>query len=185
MVKMSAPSHEKRFQANVVGLAELLQDIVEEVQRKGYKVIQLELLRLATSLLSKMNPEDLINGFIRYSHLHWDKIHERNRDFFIHNAQNVFGDLPFKDINAFKNLFELQDSRGNYVVSKEDENDIWSFFSPLVKICIKYIHSKRQPKLIQGKRGEERIYEGTFMPEIKDLHIHAARWKVVLDFPAQ
>jgi len=185
---MDVPSHEERFHANVVGLAELLYEIVSDIHLRGYNIINPSVIQLVRCLLAKMNRLDLINGFITYSHLHWDNIRNHNRDFFIYNASEVFGDLPMKEVDAFRKLFSLRDKDGNYIISKEDEEDMWAFFESLVKIAIKYVHSQRDPLLVRGERDknciENRIYQTRFMSEITDLQHHATTWKIILEFPS-
>jgi len=191
MEKSGSPSPEERFHTNVVGLGELLYDIVREVNNKGYQIITPQVIELAVRVLEKLDHTTVIHTFINKSHEKegntdlkehcWEKIRVRDRTFFLQNAGKIFSDLPMSRVNAFSQMFSLKDTDGNFVVSKEDEEEIWEYFESLVKIAIKYIHEKRQPILIRHESEEIRRYENTFFEEV-DLSFHAKSWGIELEF---
>ncbi len=189
------PSHEERFHVNVVGLGHVICDLVKTVEGKGHTVVNPHLVELAVCLLSKLDHTTVIETFIYKSNEKegeddmlfedhcWTKIKNRNRSFFIENAGEIFSDLPANRVDAFSRMFSLVDKQGNSVVPEDDENEIWDFFESLVKIAIKYIHSKRKPQLLRRGTEETRRYQDdTFLSKV-NLALHAECWKIDLVFP--
>ena len=193
MEKSAKPLPEERFHANVVGLGELLHDIVKEVNEKGYEIVNPQVIELAVRVLEKLPPVTVIRTFISKSHEEereripgleshcWEKIRIRDRTFFLQNAGKIFSDLPMSRVNAFSKMFSLKDSEGNFVVSKEDEEEIWEYFESLVKIAINYIHEKRQPILIRHETEEIRRYEQRAFENV-DITSHGKAWSMELEF---
>lgn len=189
------PSHEERFHVNVVGLGHVICDLVKTVTRKGHTVVNPQLVDLAVCLLSKLDCVTVIETFIYKSNENegedtmqfedhcWTKIKNRNRSFFIENAGEIFSDLPANRVDAFSRMFSMVDKDGKSMVPEDDENEIWDFFESLVKIAIKYIHSKRKPQLLRRGTEETRRYEDdTFFSKV-DLSRHAECWEIDLVFP--
>lgn len=194
MEKTDKPSPEERFHANVVGLGELLYDIVKEVNGKGYEIVTPSMIELTVRVLEKLDHVTVIHTFISKSYEGeriaefkdhcWEKIRGRDRTFFLQNAGKIFSDLPMvptNSVNAFSKMFSLKDAEGNFVVSKEDEEEIWEYFESLVKIAIKYIHEKRHPVLIHRESEEIRRYENRAFENI-DIVRHARSWGIDLEF---
>lgn len=190
------PSPEERFHTNLVGLGELIFDLVTEVNAKGHNIINPEVVKLAVCLLYKLDHVTVINTFISGSNKldknghpvpfeeHcWTKIKARDRSFFLDNAGVIFHELPCDRIDAFSRMFSITDADGNPVVAKEDENEIWEYFESLVKIAIKYIHFKRQPQLVRRGTEEIRRYKANNFLENVDLSQHAKHWDLTLEFP--
>jgi len=190
MEKTGKPSPEERFHANVIGLGELLFDIVKEVNGKGYDILTPKAIEVAVRVLERLPHTSIINTFIKKSHETeikefkdhwWEKIRGRERTFFLQNAGKIFSDLPMNQVNAFSKIFSLKDAEGNFVVSKEDEEEIWEYFESLVKIAIKYIHEKRHPILIRRASEETRRYEFSLF-DFVDIGEHAKAWEIDLKF---
>lgn len=190
------PSPEERFHTNLVGLGELIFDLVTEVNAKGYNIINPKIVELAVHLLYKIDHVTVINTFISGSNKldaegnpipfekHcWTKIKAHDRSFFLDNAGVIFHGLPCDRIDAFSRMFSITDADGKLVVAKEDENEIWEYFESLVKIAIKYIHFKRQPQLIRRGTEEIRRYRADNFLESIDLSQHANCWELTLEFP--
>jgi len=190
------PSPEERFHTNLVGLAELIFDLVTEVNAKGYNIIPTKVVELAVHLLYQMDHITVINTFISGSNKPdekggpvpfedhcWTKIKARDRRFFLDNVGVIFHGLPSNQINAFSRMFSLTDTDGNPIVAKEDENEIWEYFESLVKITLKYIHSKRQPQLVRRGTEEIRRYKADDFFESVDLAQHTRHWDLTLEFP--
>jgi len=132
MENSSKPSPEERFHANVIGLGELLFDIVKEVNSKGYNIMTPKAIEVAVRVLERLPHTSIINTFIKKSHEKeikefkdhwWEKIRDRERTFFLQNAGTIFSDLPINQVNAFSEIFSLKDAEGHFVVSKEDEEE--------------------------------------------------------------
>lgn len=188
------PSHADRFHTNVVGLGELIYDVVKDVNSRGHFVVEPALVELTVRVLERLPSNSLIDTFIEKSNTSkngsplsieehcWTKIKVRDRSFFINNAGELFSGLPGDHIDAFRKMFQSFDSEGNTMVSSEDEDEIWLYFESFVKIAIKYIHGNRKPVMIRTGSEEMRKYqEESFFGDV-DLLSHADKWGVVLEF---
>lgn len=191
------PSPEERFYQNVIGLCELIYDIVCDVQVKGVPVVHPDIIQVAITLLQHMNYQTMIEAFISKSdetciqpdgsrsfkdHC-WVKIHSRDRDFFLNNTNVLFSQLPPDHVKLFGNMFKAEDENGNNVVPKEDEDEVWEFFHSLVKISIKYVHEQRDPIIIVDENGKHVKKYGNkkVFPNL-ELEKHAEMWNVYLPF---
>ena len=189
-----APSHADRFHTNVIGLGELIHDVVKDVNSRGHFVVEPALVNLAVRILERLPSNSVIDTFIEESNTSkdgspltiedhcWTKIKLRDRSFFINNAGEIFSGLPGDRIDAFSKMFGSFDSEGNPVVPSDDEDEIWLYFESFVKIAIKYIHENRKPVLIRRGSEETRKYQDESFFRSVDLRTHADRWGVVLDF---
>jgi len=173
------PSHEERFYCNVVDLSKLIEELITICYENGYKYVHPSLVKLATMVISGTNKTTIMENFIFYSYPYWEKIAKREESFFLENCKNVFKDLPLDKVDAFKVLFTAVDSNGTPIINDEDRCGIWDFFEGLIRICIKYIHEKRKPKLKSTPEGTKRVYETKFFPDI-NLQRYATLWKVEL-----
>lgn len=170
------PKEEDRFYENVQTLSRAIQDCVQRINRAGYNSIKPEELALYTSVLTLVDRNDLIKGFIGRSPNYWDLIHSKKEQFFLDNAGEMFSFLPIEKINAFKQIY----SADGKVIPGQLKEQIWDLFHALIKICIKYVHRHRKPTMKDGKP----VYAVSFFPEI-DLDYHSQKWKVKLVFDAK
>jgi|DewCreStandDraft_4_1066084.scaffolds.fasta_scaffold10889_2 hypothetical protein len=175
---MDCPPPEERFYQNMLGLSHLIYDLVDSAYKKEYRIVKPSLVELATTILSSYPKRKLIENFISYSHEHWDEIRERKEKFFEEHAVSIFSDLPLNNVNAFRELFQLQDKNGEPVIKQEDRDAIWDFFQAFVKISIHYIHQNRQPTVVTDPDGNKvPVYTRKFFEEV-DLERHANLWGV-------
>lgn len=186
------PSAEDRFHQNVLGLAELIRDIVSDVQEKGFPVVSIQIIEFAISLLRHFPSKDVIETFINKANgstttfeTHpFTKIFHKDRDFFLNNMDLLFGDLPPDRVKMFGAMFSEKDKQGNPIVPEEDEEEIWEYFQSLVKIAIKYVHEERQPLLVQEEHQEIRKYRNASLFPNFELAKHVELWEVMLSFPS-
>ena len=111
------PPEEERFLQNILDLTDLVHELSTICWEEGCDEVNPTLVTIARGYLSGYNPTDLIETFIRYSHMYWDEIKERNENFFIEHANVIFKHLPIKtdNINAFKVFFTTTDKNGEYI----------------------------------------------------------------------
>lgn len=169
---MALPPPEERFCENINGVIEVVTFGVREAERKGQHIISPMLLSLAGAAIAQYDKRFIIETFINKSHGHWDRIRARDRNFFIENAADIFSDLPLGNVEAFKKLFLLRDREGKPIAGPEFEDELWSMFESLVKICINYIHENRE----MSANGE---YAYEFLEHV-DLNRHAKTWGMTL-----
>jgi hypothetical protein len=137
-------TEEQRFKDNVINLASVIQEIMESLKNKGININPTK-IKLAQVFLASMKDTDLIESFISSSYKHWPNIYKKDRSYFVKEAKNIFTAVGSEDVDAFSSLFK-EDSKGNIMLNKEDENFIIDSFHAFVKISLKYIHRIRQPK---------------------------------------
>lgn len=180
------PEEQERFASNAVQMAHLLKDIIDKLWASGYRKVNPAIVEIAAGLLGQFDKHTLIQGFITNSHAEcWDYIKERNEDFFLNNAGQIFQYLPMDHVSIFKELFQAVDANGKSIIEPELREQLWDLFAAKVKICIKYIHKHRAPYSCESGAGNVGIvnaYGKSFFDEV-DLAKHAATWGVQLTFP--
>jgi len=62
-----APSHADRFHTNVVGLGELIHDVVKDANSRGHFVVEPALVNLAVRILERLPSNSVIDTFIEKS----------------------------------------------------------------------------------------------------------------------
>lgn len=195
----TAPPEEERFQANVLRATGLVKELISNCYDKGYKQINPMMIGLASAYLSGLDKNYLIDTFINhtkqvvkktdtaeseYEPECWRMIRTRNEKFFVEHSDKIFGQLPVEkgNIDAFKILFTSKNEKGEYIVEQPDRDAVFDIFVSMVKICLKYIHRRREPFLaeIDGKMKPQ--YKYNFCPEVKVMQI-SKLWKVELPMP--
>lgn len=177
------PSEEIRFATNASGLADALVSLTTKLYQQGYAVPNPNVISLAACLVNSWSPVSLIEGFIRRSHIHWDKILVRNRQFFVRHAGDIFCEIPVENVNMFASLFSQEAAGNPSFVTPEKEEQFWEYFEAMVKIAIKYVHKKRVPYSYSEQGRVVTAYQQSFFDEI-DTRAEAVKWKIHLDFPS-
>lgn len=188
------PPEEERFATNIKQMVILVSQLVDKVAGLGYNIVSPSVVSLAGELIFKMDKFRVINGFIFYSHIHWDMIKARDRDFFTDHekAGSIFRDIPLNSVTPFRDLFTLKDIKGDLIIDNNDITSLWAFFDSLVKICIKYTHKRRLPFSIKATDGtinhkynDEKLndFDKSYKLDIVDVTHHAKNWEIKLDFP--
>lgn len=151
---MSDVDRPKEFKDNVIDLCDLIIDIVKPLFNAEQRKTEVSPLMMGfgKDFLTNYDPLELINNFIKYSHEHWDQIHQRDAKFFEENSKDIFKDLPLDNIDPFKELFI-----GN-LLSTEDKDDIWEYFTALVCISILYIHYTKTPIWAEHEGQQRKAY---------------------------
>ncbi len=175
------PNEEERFSRNIVDLTDLIHELIGTCYKAGKTAIQPALIMLAGGILEAYDKVKMIENFIYYSHEFWTQISKREESFFGENCAKVFRDLPKKHVGAFKELFEATDNQGSPIIIKEEKDSIWDYFDSLIKICIKYVHRKRGPKMkdFGDGKGTRPVYTVEIFSDIR-LQYFASIWKVDL-----
>lgn len=138
------PSQEEKLCENLTDMLDLVRELVASCYERKCTTINPNLIQTAKVFLMTIDKKYLLEGFIRSSHIYWDKIHLRNEDFFFSNAREVFSELPMENVEAFTILFTAKDKSGKLVVPKEDREAVWDYLHSIVKICIQHIFNERK-----------------------------------------
>lgn len=175
-------TEEERFSQTIEELIKLVQDLTIEVTKKGYKIVDPQVIGVAANVIKIFPTNKLLEVFIRRSNDHWEKIRVKNKDFFIDEAHNMFSDLPGGHVSAFKDLVSIRDKDNNPVVSSDDIDALFEFFHAMIKISIKYIHKQRQPIVVKQADGTLYKYNVPSNFEYVQLDTHAKNWGITLLF---
>lgn len=162
---MQIPPEEERFAKNATIMANAIYNGVQKLYDNGYKVVEPHIILFALELIKELDKHSLIQGFIKNSHQDcWDKMKDRNEEFFVENASTIFAYLPMNNVNLFKDLFLTVDNNGNSVISQTLKDEIWTLLDAMVKISIKYVY----------KNGNIETFKDV------NLNHHSKVWNVVL-----
>lgn len=176
-------SHVDRFYDNMIDLYSLIHELISICYEKGYTQVNPNMVQLVGTFLQAYDRNKIIDNFIEYSHDYWYDIISRDEKSICNNIKHIFRDLPSDKVDAFRVLYEARDKQGNRIVDKEDIDAIWDFFDSLIKICVKYIHDKRNPNMKKCDDGKLKpVYKNAFFRDIK-IQDYAKRYKIELTFP--
>lgn len=192
--KLPVPT--ERFKANLLTLFDIVNDMYEEGQENGVIESKFNLLGLLKLFIKKTPGDYMLKRFIRRTWQHWDKIKEKDTDYFKDMGLQLFSMMQDKGMDAFKGEEELSGDNklvsslsGDHIATfknllsasyeyegeeieifdEERKGDVWKIMHSFVKISIAYIHDSR--KQVDGK------YTVEFFPEIK-VKTSAEKWGV-------
>ena len=188
------PPPEERFHTNTVKMTGLIRKIVVEANKAGYDGVTPFVVDLAASYLrDNYDKKALIEGFIRQSHPSkpdgsldhtlWDKILSRDEEFFREKAFDIFKTLPVDAVAAFQRLSTYRHPETKESIIKPDERmEIIDYFHAFVKISIKYVHTSRQPCILDDNGKQKFCYRNTNFIKGVDVLAHAKKWGIQLEF---
>lgn len=100
---------------------------------------------LAEAYLKSMDKVTLLRSFVKRTMPYWKSIREKDSNFFIHNAESIFGEVKAVDLpGALKSIYTAVTSRGEPIIPYSDRDAIFNYFSSLIKISIKYLNENLQ-----------------------------------------
>jgi hypothetical protein len=161
-----AKPEEERFSLVTANMIDAIQYGVSSLHKKNLTTIDPNNITFVGEFIKTLDKHFLIQEFIKKSHMHWNKIKDRDESFFITHASEVFSFLPNTYIAMFTDLFTAVDKEGKKVIKQNLKDDIWDIFDAMVKISIRYTHKKR-------------ISEVDFIQNL-DVQTHATTWKLQL-----
>ena len=175
------PTPQDRFHENMIGLGELIYELISESSRRGYHSVEPRFVKIAVDYAASKDKIEAIENFINGSKDVWDQIIAREETFFAKNAAKLFPDLPPNMVTPVASLLTGKQTDGADIVSQEDKEAIWAFLDSLIKICIKYIHIKRVPIIKQTENGPKPYYQLKYQPTIP-IQKYANHYKIKLEF---
>lgn len=120
-------------------LGEGVRDLnARNINTDGITTSHVQLASLAVSAMGKVNVLDI---FVNNSYKHWNKIMNREMNFFIENADSIFGGIPaLKDSNGNSRItiFKTVFSSGH--LNSDIVEEIWATLAVMVKGAVKYLH---------------------------------------------
>jgi len=173
---------EERFADTAVQLSKAIHYNITTLFNLGYQTVNPDMVLLVSNGILFFDKHKLIQEFIKNSHsMCWEKIKDRDENFFVENANDIFKDIPAGNINLFKDLFTTKDSNGVSIINDDIKTQIWRLFDAMVKISIKYIHKHRSPFAEKSDETIKFFYERSFFDDV-DIRKHSEKWSVVLEF---
>lgn len=141
----------ERFKGNVHALSYKITQLLNQLISKGDfepKGNDRIIILAIPEVIRNQDSVNLIENFIRKSYPFWNQIKERDLNFFVDNADEIFmlKDSPLTNKNLFSELFTSVNDEGKALISEEFLESVWNNFTANVKISLKYIHENRKPK---------------------------------------
>lgn len=172
----STHNPEERFKTNLLTLLDIINDMFEEGMNQKLVSTNLNVFPLVKFFIKKTPGEYMIKRFIKRTNGHWDKIKERDLDYFRDIGLQLFNTIQDKGLESFKGEEEL--SNNNKLVSSlsgdhfkdfktlleasymyegekidvfdaNTKEDVWKIMESFVRISLCYIHECR--KEVEGK----------------------------------
>lgn len=181
-MSVPVPAAPDRFYSCVTILLELAGEASAQLNALGITGLSGEVIGAAKGFLEARNRDSLIQMFIEKGHLEcWSKVKDRNSQFFLDNAQRLFGHVQGFDMNIFQDIFR-KDSTGKFLLSADLVEDVWVNLDAMIRISINYIHITRKPGHLQQPDGSmANCYYNIFYNDI-NLALHAQTWGITLNF---
>ena len=188
-----SPSTEERFKSNFITLVEICEEMVQEGDENNVSSITPAVFSIFRILISKIEPKFLIERFIRKTSDYWDKILEKDIEYFKNLGLGLFniagdngidsilekedksitGGLTINHISSFKGLLSAtyRNENGEEIQIFDDERvtDTWKIMHSFVKQSILYVHTNRN--MIDGE------YTKDYFSNI-NVKENAEKWKV-------
>lgn len=182
----NTPVSYERFKSNMLILFDIIYEMFEDAQEHKIVPAKLGILKILKICIKSSSGEKMIKNFIKRSHPFWDKIREKDIEYFKNMGLDLFKDFEEKGLDGVKNKEEFQDNTGfmksltgdhintfkiilessyeyegeNFdIFDEERRSDVWQIMHSFVKISLVYIHESR--KQVEGR------YTVEFFPEIK------------------
>ena len=176
------PSQQDKMKIMLGKLVNLMMELIGVCYDRKLTEISPELVEwVRDNYVENYDLNNMMNNFIKYTRLHWDRILVKDEQYFITDAIKIFGDIPSDQVNITKILFESKDKDGKSIISQKDKDTIWEMVTVMVKISIVHIHKCREP--IREPNGEikyTRICYSKGEHQVENLSHFARKFKVDL-----
>lgn len=175
---MNIPPPVDRFRDNTITLAHYCKNIIINAYNQQLTSIQPIYVQIGLHVLENgYTGEELINNFIKFSYLSWDKIKVKDEDFFDQNKTELFNAWPTEVIQMFHSLFFTNKPDGTPLISAKQKEYIWNAVQSFVKISIQHIYESRQPYRTQDGSIEFR-FNNQYDYITDDLFNLARKWEI-------
>jgi len=181
--KKHAP--EIRFHQNVVAFCDYVTEIVELANDENINCpVTPFTMTILKAVVSASDPHKMMQSFINKSQESWDKIYEKNLDYFRSpEGLAVFDKAPKEHVEAFSKLIDYKiiplkedgspdTEKATFLVNEERRESLWKFFHSFVKQSICYIYIQRKPDPVTKKPTI------SFCPKISIKNL-TQKWNIV------
>ena len=189
---MSSPPTEERFKRNFITLVEICEEMVQIGYENSVCSLTPTMFSILKILVKNISSKILIERFIKKTYEHWDKIQEKDIEYFKTMGADLFNiaeskgmdnvlssedksitnGLSFNHVSLFKQLLGATYSENGVDVDIFDDeriSDTWKIMHSFVKQSIAYIHNNR--KMVDGD------YTNDYFSNV-NVKENASKWKV-------
>lgn len=196
----SQPSPSERFKQNTIILFDIIIEMFEEGSENNVIDNDIRIISVLKIFLESCSGERMINNFIKKTNKHWEKIKDRDIEYFKNHGLSLFTsikedgldtavdqklkkentffkNLKFADIDCFKKLLESTYSKNGKefeILSQERKDDIWKILSSFVKISVVHIHQERN--YVNGEYSQEYYPEISIKDNVKKWGIRSIKF---------
>jgi len=183
---------QERFKSNMEILLDIITEMFEEAIENNLIEDNTGLFNLVKLMIKNCSSEKMINNFIKKTYPHWEKLKDRDLEYFKNmglelfnvvqdkgidhykddNTKDIFSKIKDSHLESFKKILESsyeQDGSEVEIFDDEKKEDIWKIIHSFVKISVVYVHDKRNYR--DGK------YTSEFFPEVK-VKENITRWGI-------
>jgi hypothetical protein len=154
----------EKYWCNLKQLIELGIFFAKDINdQHGCTKIDIDDLELAKAVLNEIKPEKsllIFEKFIETSYPHWQKILERDRIYFIENADSILSAYTKIGAEYFKILFTTKsaDNPELYAIDGDDADEVWDYLVEFVKMSIRHVHMTRSPTIHRENNSVRIVY---------------------------
>lgn len=177
-------SQVEKFYTVMIELLENMEEVIGDVNTAHLTSLTRIDVKLIRDYASSLDKKYLIDTFITNSENHWDKILNKDDDFFITKSSDIFGKYAnYQQFNAIKVIFSKND-KGISIVDQDTREAIREYIFALIKISIKYIFESKGAVVEKlndnGVNKIKIVYHNKDVFSNIDIRKHASTWKVML-----
>ena len=93
------PPPQDRFHATFLGLVKLVADLNTKCYNSGFQNVLPSIVNFGVAALGSFDKKVLIESFIDKTYSHWDKIRNREEEYFYEKAGEIFGLSQYDEIS--------------------------------------------------------------------------------------
>src|SRR5262245_46127341 len=117
-------SQPEKFYAVFKGLFEAMEIVIGDLNAAGKTTLNVGNVSLVRNFIMGLDRGYHIKTFIETSEQHWDKINNKDDDFFVKNSGEIFGKYAkMEEFNALKVIFG-KNSDGTDIVDSQTKDDV-------------------------------------------------------------
>lgn len=145
---MAVLSQSDKFKAVVLDFLQYCNEMIDVMTTEGKLKLNLDSInefKAVKVLVERLDGNDLIKKFTINTHVYWEAIRIKDKDFFNTNYAKIFGDISGDKLSLLRYIF---------VDSNDDDikESMWSYIHSFIKISIRHVFNL---KLIEVKNDKD------------------------------
>ncbi len=174
-----AKAYEEQFNKVITNFIELFTDIISTANKNKYTTLNSEMIKVANMALQKkmtdLGPSNNLIKFIEKTNEHWKYVAEKDEKHFATYLPEIVTDIPADYVKEFCKLL-IGTKNGKPMIPDDDKEVFFENGAELIKISLKYIYIKRNPK----KVGTKIEYQDNYFKDIS-LTKYSEMFKIKLN----